>query len=419
MHKYLLLYILLFWLPMVARGQTITDLPDIDLSGLPQTTQAKALRYWIDDDTDNMQTSDILNGRYTVDVSSLIEGLHTIHFQIIDSENKVAAPYSGIFLKMDSRLSSSEASTLRYWFDDNTNVSTCNANIGAQLLDASALLDGLHSLHYQVVDTEGNASYVASGIFLKMGKMADAGEVKAEKLIYWFDDEQTTTTIDMLSGIMTLDASNLLDGLHTVHYLVVCNDGSATSAYSSIFLKMEERDGSMLTAQSLRYWFDDDKEVKTTCVAGGTQIIDVTDLLAGLHTLHYQLVDSNGGVSSPTSRIFLKNFDKVLADGENRITKYQYWLNMNTQAMQTAELDAADNPYTLITLLPVQKEPIRTERFHFEITDEQPVIYAKNDFHIRFTDAQGYFKDGALPSTVILVIMKLVVPFTMPIICSI
>ena len=596
MRKHLLLIIALC-LHLAARGQTVPDA--IDLSWLPQATQAKALRYWIDDDTGSMQTSDILNGRYTVDASSLIEGLHTIHFQIIDSDEKVAAPYSciflkmvshpsvseastlrywfddgtnvttcnanvgtqlldasalldglhtlhyqvvdtegnvsyvasGIFLKMQSGLSSSEASTLRYWLDDDTNVSTCNANVGTQLLDASALLDGLHTLHYQVVDTEGNASYVASGIFLKMGKMAETGVVTAKKLIYWFDDEQTTTTLDMLSGIMSLDASNLLDGLHTVHYMVVCSDGSITSAhssiflrmdvdiqsttahnfrywfddetnvtvteiaqgtqildashlldglhtvhyqivdengdvaspyssiflkmekigaatttarslrywfdseatittieiaqgtqmldasylldglhtvhyqivdnsgavtspYSSVFLKMAERDETLITAQSLRYWFDDDKEVKTTSVAGGTQIIDVTNLLAGLHTLHYQLVDGNGDVSTPMSRIFIKNFDKAITDGDNRITKYQYWLNMNSEAMQTVELDAAANPYTLIALLPLQKEPIQSSQFHFEVTNNVPTIYAKNTLHVRFYDAQNYFSDG-------------------------
>ena len=462
MRKHLLLIIALC-LHIAARGQTLPDA--LDLSWLPQPTQAKAMRYWIDDDIGSMQTTDILNGQYMVDVSSLIGGLHTIHFQIIDSEEKVLVPYSGIFLKMESHLSVSEAGMLRYWFDDDTNISTCNANVGIQLLDVSSLLDGLHTLHYQVVDTEGYASYIASNVFLKMEMMDETGEVKVEKFIYWFDDEETQTTIDMPSGIMTLDASSLLDGLHTIHCLVVCNDGSVTSAYSSvflrmnfdvlsttaqslrywfdeedvvttteiaqgiqmldasqlldglhmvhyqivdnsgtvtptyssIFLKMAEIDETATTAQNLRYWFDDEKEVKTTSVASGTQIIDVTNLQTGLHTLHYQLVDNNGGVTSTTSRIFIKNFDKPQAEGENRITKYQYWLNANMQTMQTVELASAANPYTLISLLPMQQEPIYSDCFHFEVTNNVPTLYAKNIFHVRFYDAQNICSGGQKP----------------------
>jgi len=323
MRKHIFL-LLALCLHIAARGQTIPN--DLDLSWLPQPTQAKALRYWIDDDMGSMQTTNILNGQHLVDVSSLLDGLHTIHFQIIDSEDKVATPYSSIFLKI--------------------------------------------------------------------GTMAEAEEVTVNKLVYWFDDEETTTTTDMLSGIMTLDASGLLDGLHTIHYMVVCSDGSITSAYSSIFLKMNIEIQST-TAQSLRYWFDDESDVKTTSVSGGTQSIDVSNLLSGLHTLHYQLVDNSGQVTSPVSGVFIKNFDMVLADGGNRITKYQYWQNTNSTAMQTVELASADNPYKLIALLPMQKEPIRSSSFHFEVTDGVPMVYAKNELHVRFHDAIGYFVDDS------------------------
>ena len=457
MRKYIL-YALLSFLPMAARGQTLPD--DLDLSWLPQPTQAKALRYWIDDDVRTMQTSEIRNGTYTVDVSSLLDGLHTIHCQIIDSEDKVAAPYSGIFLKMTEGSDvTTTAATLRYWFDDEKEVSICDANTGTQFLDASSLPDGLHTLHYQVVDTEGRVSSIASSIFLKI----PARLATAEKLVYWFDDEETTTSVDMKSGTMFLDASGLLDGLHTVHYLVICSDGNVTSAHSSIFLKMNI-DIQSTTAQSmrywfddetdvnvtkiaqgtqmldashlldglhtvhyqivdengvvaspyssiffklsetseqttnehtLRYWFDDEADVKTTGVAGGTQTLDVSDLLSGLHTVHYQIIASNGQVSPTTSRIFLKYFDDVIAGGENRVTLYQYWLNANSETIQTVKLENVSNPYALIALLPMQKEPLRSSSFHFETMDGKPMMYAKNDFHIRFKDAAGYFADDS------------------------
>ena len=99
MRKHILLTILLSCLHIAARGQTITSLDDIDLSGLPQPTQAKTLRYWFDDDNGNVTTVSQLSGGQTLDVSSLIDGLHTIHYQVIDENDAVADVRSDLFLK--------------------------------------------------------------------------------------------------------------------------------------------------------------------------------------------------------------------------------------------------------------------------------------------------------------------------------
>ena len=464
MRKYIILYIALC-LHIAARGQTIAD---IDLSWLPQPTQAKALRYWIDDDIGSIQTTDILNGQHSVDVSSLINGLHTIHYQIIDSEDKVAAPYSSIFLKMESHLSESgEASTLRYWFDDKRNINICNANVGVQLLDASGLLDGLHTLHLQVVNVEGKVSYVASSLFLKTGSTPDAEGIKASKLIYWFDDEATIQYLDITDGVQMLDASELIEGLHTLHYQVLCNNGQMTPATSSLFLRMNfdvetsvakslrywfddeqtateveitegvqmldasqlieglhtvhyqiadskgtlgapassmflkmDYDTNTAIAKSIRYWFNDDAStVQVTDVANGSQTLDVSALPMGLHTLNYQLIDTGGNVGVPVTGIFFKSFDKVMANGHNSITKYQYWLNDNSATVKTVTLGETSNPYTLTALLPVESQPFRSSSFHFENKDGKPMMYAKNDFHVRFTDAAGYCIDDSRPFT--------------------
>ena len=46
--------------------------------------------------------------------------------------------------------------------------------------------------------------------------------------------------------------------------------------------------------------------------------------------------------------------------------------NKNSAAIQTVTLDNAANPFSLISLLPVQSEPIHSDCFHFEITDVSP-----------------------------------------------
>lgn len=462
MRRHILLVIALC-LAMAARGQTALD--ELDLTGLPQPTQAKALRYWFDDDNNSVKTANGTSGSYILDVSELIEGLHTLHYQVTDNNNTLAYVGSSIFLKMTEKQGTALAKSLRYWFDDDNNSVKNITSAGVQTLDVPELLDGLHTIHYQVTGSDGIAAYVASGLFLKMGSSPEAEDLMASKLMYWFDDEtsiqnvdvsegtqlldasgltegihtihyqvlcsngqmtpamssiflrmsidtgtvvakslrywfddeQTATELKIIDGVQLLDASNLIEGLHTVHYQIANSNGSLGAPYSSVFLKMDTGSASA-TAQSIRYWFDDDAmSVKVIDVAEGTQKLDVSELLTGLHTLNYQLIDSNGKVGIPVTRIFFKNFDKVLADGTNRVTQYQYWLNMNSQGMQTVELASAANPYTLITLLPMQKEPIQSSQFHFEVTDGVPNMYAKNTFRIRFHDAQGYFTDSEKP----------------------
>ena len=461
MRKHILLTILLSCLHIAARGQTITSLDDIDLSGLPQPTQAKALRYWFDDDNGNVTTVSQLSGGQTLDVSSLIDGLHTLHYQVIDENDAVADVRSDLFLKMNGQAGIIQASGLRYWFDDDaTSMKTVTAMNGTQTVDASQLLDGLHTIHYQVVGEDGGVYDIASGIFMKMEESA-SGQVTAKKLMYWFDDETEVLNVDMTEGVQLLDASHLIDGLHTIHYQVLCSNGEMTPAHSSIFMRTSgneevavaqklrywfddaqtatetditsgiqlldasslidglhtihyqvkdskgmlgspassvfmKMDTSSTTASSLRYWFDDDvSSLQVVNVGQGTQTLDVSGLLTGLHTLTYQLIDDKGKVSTPVSRLFMKNFDRQIAEGENRITKYQYWLNKNSAAIQTVTLDNAANPFSLISLLPVQSEPIHSDCFHFEITDGKPTVYAKNVFHIRFYDAAGYFTDDS------------------------
>lgn len=385
---------LLSFLPLATRGQTIGD---IDLSGLPKATQAKSLRYWFDDDGGNVYAISTTSGNSSLDISSLVEGLHTLHFQVVDNEGSVAYISSAIFLKIGSTIDDEllKAVKLSYWFDNETAIRQSDMTGKVQMIDASMLTDGLHTIHYQALCNNGALTAIKSSIFLRLSADTEISSVKS--LRYWFDDGQNVTEISYTSGVQTFDVSALVEGLHTIHCQTIDDRGGLGVPYSSIFLKMDTGSTSG-TAQSIRYWFDDeDLVVKTTDIANGTQVLDVSELKTGVHTLCYQLVDSNGNVSTPKTGLFMKFSDKVIADGQNRIIEYQYWVNRNSQSMKTVKVNDAVNPYTLISLLPMQKEPIHSDFFHFEITNGQPMIYAKNVFHIRFHDAAGYFVDGDKP----------------------
>lgn len=365
------------------------------LNSQASATAAKQLRYWFDDDAATLKTITATGGAQTLDASSLMDGLHTVHYQVVGSDNAAYHIVSALFMKMGSGSETITAKKLMYWFDDETAITTADVSGGVQMLDASRLMDGLHTLHFQVLCSNGMLTSATSALFMRMN--IDAQATTARQLRYWFDDAQTATTTSITAGATTLDAKQLTEGLHTVHYQIVDSRGAVCPPSSALFMKMDAATAGT-QASKLRYWFDDDATtLKVIDVAKGTQTLDVSTLLTGLHTLCYQLVDSEGKVSTPYTRLFMKAFDKVVPDGQNRVTKYQYWLNSNSAAMQTVTLNAATNPYTLISLLPMPKEPIHSDCFHFEMTNGKPTVYAKNIFHIRFHDAAGYFADSDRP----------------------
>lgn len=451
----------------MTRGQTVEDIlagiPPT-LAGIPPTTKAERVRYWFDDDLSSLSTLQQLQGEQQIDVTSLMEGLHTLHFQIVDDHGAVCSPRSEVFLKFDTKYTVSRAAKLRYWFDDQQAVTTVAATSGMQQLDVSSLIDGLHTLHFQIEDETGAVCSPRSEVFLKFNHVTETSDVQAKSLLYWFDDSADgAMLIPMTAGVQQLDASALLDGLHTLHFQVVCSDGSITSAYSSVFLKMDlelpqtkaqrlrywfddlvavqetdvlkgtllldastlvdglhtlhyqlvddtgtacsptsgiflkmDMEISQTTAKTQRYWFDDDlSTLHEQPVTNGTQVIDVDDLIMGLHTIHYQLTDENGTLSSPRSTVFIKMPERTVSEGENKITEYMYWTNDYSQDNVKVAVPQPASPYQLLTLLPTVKAPIRSSVFHFEVADGQPKIYAKNDIHVRFYDTAGYWADDA------------------------
>lgn len=54
--------------------------------------------------------------------------------------------------------------------------------------------------------------------------------------------------------------------------------------------------------------------------------------------------------------------------------------------MPKVTLTERKNPYSLITLLPIESCPIRSSCFQFEVKDGKPMMYARNDIHFRFFD---------------------------------
>lgn len=315
MRKYLLLTILLSGLTLGARGQSD---PEIDLSGLPQKTTASSLRYWFDADANSVKTASISGSATTIDASALKEGIHTVHYQIVDNKNIAGIPTSKIFIKVDPKIAVT-AKSLRYWYDDDANINTSTTLNGATTIDASTLKEGIHTIHYQIVDSKGIAGIPVSKMFIKLDEKTAA---EAKSLRYWFDSEANVNATTTLSGTTTIDASAIKEGIHTVHYQIVDSKNIAGIPVSKMFIKIDSK--TVATAQKLRYWFDADKaSVVETDLSERIQSVDASKLMEGIHTLHYQIIDSKGAADIPVSALFIKLNKKAKAEA----TAIRYWFD--------------------------------------------------------------------------------------------
>ena len=229
MYRYLFLTILLSCLSLGTWGQT--ELADIvDLSGLPKQTEAKWVRYWFDDEDENAATTTDLSSTYEIEIAALAEGVHIVHFQIIDDQGIASIPASKIFIK-PSNLPTTKK--VRYWFDDDSNVMTTEDLGGMYELDVKNLPEGIHVVHYQSVDSKGDADIPVSRMFMKFGATVAA---KATGIQYWFDENDALIKESDIENLTTtVDASGLALGEHVLHYQLKLSDGTLSPAASATF----------------------------------------------------------------------------------------------------------------------------------------------------------------------------------------
>lgn len=137
-------------------------------------------RFWFDNDYEQAVTDNTLHTEVFIldgflDVISLADGLHTLHFMFRDDrgiwspvQSRFFAVYSG-----SGTVALREVVQLQYWFDQdfleavNTPVTSGTTVQLDELTDVTALDDGLHSLHYRFRDTRGIWGPVQSRYFVK------------------------------------------------------------------------------------------------------------------------------------------------------------------------------------------------------------------------------------------------------------
>ena len=344
-------------------------------------------RYWFDDATDQIYTSAQVQGMMEFDVSRISEGFHTIHYQVLGTKNNISSTAKRSFYKtyMPS------GSSWRCWFDNDLSTQKSGKDMEQTLLlDISDLADGYHVLHIQVDGGAKSASVPITKPFIKVPQTIGVDNYTCLCMV---DDQlYKQEKISAGQGVIgwNIDVSSLPQGFHRIYVQMVTPSGAASNTWQSFFLRETTKTEF---AQMKCVYAIDGAEYYTEAgnLGNGTYHfdLDVSSLDNGLHRIAYMLSNGMGVTTKAQCQFFVKT-----PLGGNGVTEYWYWLNDQADSgAKKVSLPERKDPFSLITLLPVESQPLRSSLFQFRVEQGRPVIYSMNDIHLRFFDAAGRFTD--------------------------
>ncbi|WP_162148831.1 T9SS type A sorting domain-containing protein [Alkaliflexus imshenetskii] len=140
----------------------------------------------------------LLDFSQQIDVSSLVDGLHTFNIRFSDSRNRWSSTFSQFFYKMPATSFTNNAvSSYQYWFNRDVDKAvsdvTTNSKVinFSEVLDVNELADGLHTFHIRFGDSRNQWSSTVSHFFYKMPN-SHAGENLVKAYQYWFNDDDAS-----------------------------------------------------------------------------------------------------------------------------------------------------------------------------------------------------------------------------------
>jgi len=265
--------------------------------------------------------------------------------------------------------------TSQYWFDSNyggaVSKSVSNGTID---VDLTGLEPGVHTLHY-LYNNRGVPSSTYSKSFLVPNP-----QIKGSRAEYWFDQDYSSHVTTTEVGSITIDASSLTPGVHTLNYHQINASDLVSSTYAYSFLVPEPT----ATATKGEYWFDSNYDGRKPLALSAQAVpLDLSGLTPGLHSVRYHALTANGLPSTTYTGFFW------IGAPTSKVKAYHYWVNELTDQIKTVLLETPVANYNLTTQIEVPQVPVRTEKYHFEMQNGQSKIYAKNTLSMVFENVDG------------------------------
>ncbi len=346
------------------------------------------LHYWFDTHDDKRSAIVVNDANHLttqLNVDDLSEGFHALYIQAEDAKGNMSAPIVRTFIRT---LPLTGELHYRCWFDgDESTAQTGDLVNGSIMLNVSKLTDGLHTVYVQAYGafTTTPLSYT----FLKVPNV-----VGNELLTYICLIDEKEYIHQTVSGSqevihVDLNVAQLSQGVHKLQVMLATESGAMTSAYTAYFYRAILQ--SEVEATRLSYMIDGKPQAPVTvssAVNGALHYdLDVSSLSNGLHSLTYSLIGAGGVYATGTTQWFYK-----IPEGGEGLVSYEYWLNDDELHMRHVDMTEHLSAYQLVTLLPVDKAPIRSSLFQFAYRNDMiPVVYSKNDFHVRFWESGGSY----------------------------
>lgn len=166
---------------------------------------------------------------------------------------------------------------------------------------------------------------------------------------YWFDSDYTSRQPVAATGSSDLmlanqiDVSELFNGLHTVSFRFIDDNNKWSSPTTRFFIK-DDATIDLLTSNivAYEYWFDGNlsrlttEQVSPLASLSFNELIDVTPLFKGLHTVHIRFKTKESW-SSTYSHFFIKAETRS-NNPTNKIAKIEYWFDTNLAIKITSDI---------------------------------------------------------------------------------
>ena len=273
-----------------------------------------------------------------------------------------------------------------YWIDNIETLFT-SGNLNGQsqqtlqlAIDPKGCNEGLHHFYCRFQDSEGNWSTPLAWPFI-VRALPQNEEVKVVKAEYWIDsNEKKELTVNGSQVAFTVEAAEVSEGLHTLNYRLLDNEGRYSPLYTWMFVREELRDESIDNKVSnVEYWIDDiSNGVNDVTVSDGeiNLSIDASSLNYGLHKLVYRLKDLRGRYSTPKTWVFLKN----KPEGNTKVTWYKYWWDDREDMAVTEDVETEGNTFVF------EKQLTVPDYIMSKASDNETLTAT---FHIMFGDDAG------------------------------
>ena len=299
---------------------------------LKQTTAAgtgtvkkiTAQEFWINGNSTNrthraLTAQNTYNWEELLDYAAIPDGVNSFNARFRDEFGAWSTVQSHFFLKQTTAAGTGtmkKITALEYWINGNSDARTKrtltaqNPYNWEELLDYSAIPDGVNTFNARFMDEFGAWTAVQSHFFLKQTTDAGTGVVKAiTALEYWLDENSSSRTSRNLTPSNPYNWEELVelgavtDGLHTLNVRFRDEFGKWTAVVSQFFFK--NRDQLIPAGENkivgYRLWYAAEPtfihDVAITSPAVTLDLNDpvpVTYLPKGSWQISYQLRDSRG-----------------------------------------------------------------------------------------------------------------------------